>query len=1425
MLRKRQKGQGLTEFALVLPLLLLLMLGVVEASRIIWAAITVQTAAREATRYATTGRPYVARAQLDDGTANPDCWLREGTPGTSEPWICAPEERVKAIQEVALERGRTLAVSEECPGTGGRFELCKTVPGAFGVQVEGQVIEDPVDGIKSLKNNAGEQGLNVTVRTYYNVEMIDPVFDFIMGGNFITLNGEVQMQNEGLDETLGAVPPPPIPTPPITDTLPTGPGSGFVVESLSGTSVQQNDNLRVRLLNHTAGLTYSVGLRNTSLGNFVICPPSQSQETPANSDLNQIPVAADGTAIVECRVSGIIPPGDYVLYSTAYSSTIELDTWENLVTVIAGQTPIIDVVGGDVWAINSNIKIELLNHQVPDQPFDVYFDYGGSDEIKLTSSPVNVDSPPVELAWKIPDLAGKCPAGGDPCTLQSRRTSSATGDDPYAITQIYINDPKIVIEQGQKVFAQGETLYFFLTGHTPNTTYDLYVGPADNSFTPIKQTVTTDGVGNYTSRIAVPIPEGATGWPNGDYLIASYPVDDSTNQIATEDFQIDTPLGPYITVAGGYTWPIGSILSIKTHQHQPNTEHYMQFGNNSFGFDRVTTSGGNPVFSPNDVGTATLNHTIPLSAAVGGPETHFIETYINSNNTFVADRQITVVPVPIIEILEGNTALPDATITIRISNHSPNSSYSIYYGKDVNDPNGSGAFLFSFITDANGQAERKYDLDNLPITFRPQPDCVNPQTLAYCFGTPYHMYSQSITGDRLAFTTLTLDTADLAITRVQAPSKVEINTTIPITVTVANLKAVTVSRYFDIDLYLNPKPLEPTFRNGQIVFPGDVKLWRNSVPPNGQPGYTFTVTHDFFVGEYGEQKMFGYADTSNFIKFENSETNNLNNTLFNVVCTPTTITNTFTSAAALNGWSSKTFGNSTDADAPQVTGGALRLRSDGQSTAGTNDDASGRGHFLFYLTNPVTSTGGLDVSVMMLEAPTGADFAKGGLSIRDSVGDPRSMKIEFNLAWNPNQSNHRLQVALRNSYGGNAGTWEANQSVNLGTQGPVWLRITRDGGSNNFNFYYATGTSTPPATWTFYTSATVSMADQLYLGLFNASYSNNNLRVSRFDNFSYTDPSSCPEPQGLPDEEVPPGLAVCTDLLEETSFELAPPQKWFLPPQENVSLFNDPGAPSGISTLRAPTFEGSFNNPFFYQQFIMPAWVISTTSEFSLKLYRDVDALGTDEATDEFYVVVATSPNPATRVTTPTLIAQGIKTNDWESRSFTLTPLPTVNMEDYAGQPLYAYFYNNSNARDNCFGGGTCHTSQFFFDNVQLTNCNTQPPPSPITTLIKGRLTLNRPGGTTERIPGVKVWAYSEGGELYETFTVQNGEFSFYNLPATASGIEYFIYAEHNVVDSSDSTQIETLTASTKVLLRSTNTAATPLTVNLDLFVLPKNPN
>ena len=51
MKRKRQKGQGLVEFALILPILLLVIVGTMEFGRIFLLFATVSNGAREGARY------------------------------------------------------------------------------------------------------------------------------------------------------------------------------------------------------------------------------------------------------------------------------------------------------------------------------------------------------------------------------------------------------------------------------------------------------------------------------------------------------------------------------------------------------------------------------------------------------------------------------------------------------------------------------------------------------------------------------------------------------------------------------------------------------------------------------------------------------------------------------------------------------------------------------------------------------------------------------------------------------------------------------------------------------------------------------------------------------------------------------------------------------------------------------------------------------------------------------------------------------------------------------------------------------------------------------------------------------------------------------------------------------------------------------
>ena len=67
-----RRGQTLVEFALTLPILLLLLFGVIEFGRIFQAWVTLQNAARAAARYAVTGQWDADAVAAGIGFTNPN---------------------------------------------------------------------------------------------------------------------------------------------------------------------------------------------------------------------------------------------------------------------------------------------------------------------------------------------------------------------------------------------------------------------------------------------------------------------------------------------------------------------------------------------------------------------------------------------------------------------------------------------------------------------------------------------------------------------------------------------------------------------------------------------------------------------------------------------------------------------------------------------------------------------------------------------------------------------------------------------------------------------------------------------------------------------------------------------------------------------------------------------------------------------------------------------------------------------------------------------------------------------------------------------------------------------------------------------------------------------------------------------------------
>lgn len=176
--RTRSTGQSIVEFALIAPLLLLLIFGIIDMARLIQAQVTVSNAARTGLRFAITGQ----REQNADGTYK------------------TREESIKAKAKAALT-GLPLSNS--------------IYTDDFGFH---SVNLNDKDG----NNTAGGPNELIEIRVYYNVEMFTPLVNAILPRVL------VMGYERGLNEEWGAVQtfnhanlPPAPPAPPTWTQAPT----------------------------------------------------------------------------------------------------------------------------------------------------------------------------------------------------------------------------------------------------------------------------------------------------------------------------------------------------------------------------------------------------------------------------------------------------------------------------------------------------------------------------------------------------------------------------------------------------------------------------------------------------------------------------------------------------------------------------------------------------------------------------------------------------------------------------------------------------------------------------------------------------------------------------------------------------------------------------------------------------------------------------------------------------------------------------------------------------------------------------------------------------------------------------------------------------------------------------------------------------
>jgi len=223
---KRRRGQGLVEFALILPVLLFILLGIIEAAFVIQGYLTVQHAAREAARFAVAYQPIQGK-KLDG--SNCARTTPQGPPFSDPARICNKYEgypeyyarRVALIKQRAGYAATGLRINDGYLGdTPERFVAHKEEPAFFGVVVWGYPSFetdcnardlrdkkwDPTDEDPGCLDHPGLQGLPVQILVVHNVEIVDPLYRAVV--EYVPVRADTEMINEGIQVGYGDKVPP-----------------------------------------------------------------------------------------------------------------------------------------------------------------------------------------------------------------------------------------------------------------------------------------------------------------------------------------------------------------------------------------------------------------------------------------------------------------------------------------------------------------------------------------------------------------------------------------------------------------------------------------------------------------------------------------------------------------------------------------------------------------------------------------------------------------------------------------------------------------------------------------------------------------------------------------------------------------------------------------------------------------------------------------------------------------------------------------------------------------------------------------------------------------------------------------------------------------------------------------------------------------
>ncbi len=592
---------------------------------------------------------------------------------------------------------------------------------------------------------------------------------------------------------------------------------------------------------------------------------------------------------------------------------------------------------------------------------------------------------------------------------------------------------------------------------------------------------------------------------------------------------------------------------------------------------------------------------------------------------------------------------------------------------------------------------------------------------------------------------------DLHITGISWPEsygdELPSGTDITFTLTISNSSPTPVQNtYFDVDFYLDPQS-PPPFR-GQM---GNPKQWLLDIDAYGEQ-----EVHATFNLGGGTHQMWGQVDTTDYVKDEYDESNNVGGPYtLTVRCTvdSTPYGDDFNDLSVDGKWTSTGIPSGVSGSVSENSDGHMRIRAYGSSTWGSSDN-------MYYVYQSLS--GDFDARLRVWSVPQCGSFAKAGLMVRNSTASNSRYVMMAQTRSNGVQCSYRPED----------GADAARAANDRWVSSHPWVRIVRNG--DTFDYYYSTASDPGTDDWTYRTSITVDMDDEVLLGIGHASYGNCSSRNSEMDEFVVCQPSSGGG------EVNPPGMKECQQLLQKGGFEGNPDrvfEHWRagepLAFQHQSTYFYE-----GTMSMRLHAALGSYPvcpvlRPWLYQTVEIPASVgdVYTLTTLHVRGKRLVAESNSDCCTDvidpDDVLHLQMQDGGGGDLGEVKSLASGASAPGvWESFEQDVTT--DVDLETYAGQDVRVHFEATQDETDyDC--------TFFYLDDLECEVCTEWPvpPEEPGTASVGGEVRV-LVSGIPQTLQGVEVWAYSPGGQSYHTATIQDGTYHFYNVPPGS----YTIYAE-----------------------------------------------